>query len=225
MPGARGGTSMARELEFFFDYGSPFSYLADSQLKALAERTGARVVYRPMLLGGVFKETGNSSPIAIAAKRKYMMADLERWAKYYAVPALHNAHFPINTIRLMRGSVGRRAPGRLRTVSSRNLRRLLARRIQSRRPRGRARGARARGPRPGANRGGIRGACGQGRAPGIDGNGGCPRSVRRADVLRRRPDVLGQRPPDVRRAGAARGLLSEGLLTNFQDDEQEARLR
>jgi 2-hydroxychromene-2-carboxylate isomerase len=96
---------MARELEFFFDYGSPFSYLADSQLKALAERTGARVVYRPMLLGGVFKETGNSSPIAIEAKRKYMMADLERWAKYYAVPALHNAHFPINTIRLMRGSV------------------------------------------------------------------------------------------------------------------------
>ena len=53
---------MARELEFFFDYGSPFSYLADSQLKTLAERTGARVVYRPMLLGGVFKETGNSSP-------------------------------------------------------------------------------------------------------------------------------------------------------------------
>jgi 2-hydroxychromene-2-carboxylate isomerase len=48
---------MATELEFFFDYGSPFSYLADTQLKGLAERTGARVVYRPMLLGGVFKET------------------------------------------------------------------------------------------------------------------------------------------------------------------------
>ena len=42
---------MATELEFFFDYGSPFSYLADSQLKALAESTGARVIYRPMLLG------------------------------------------------------------------------------------------------------------------------------------------------------------------------------
>ena len=46
---------MARELEFFFDYGSPFSYLADTQLKGLAERMGALVVYRPMLLGGVFK--------------------------------------------------------------------------------------------------------------------------------------------------------------------------
>jgi 2-hydroxychromene-2-carboxylate isomerase len=96
---------MARELEFFFDYGSPFSYLADTQLKGLAERTSARVLYRPMLLGGVFKETGNSSPIAIEAKRKYMMADLERWAKHYGVPPLHNAHFPINTIRLMRGAV------------------------------------------------------------------------------------------------------------------------
>jgi 2-hydroxychromene-2-carboxylate isomerase len=96
---------MARELEFFFDYGSPFSYLADSQLKGLAERTGARVIYRPMLLGGVFKETGNSSPIAIEAKRKYSNIDLARWAKHYGVAALHNAHFPINTIRLMRGAI------------------------------------------------------------------------------------------------------------------------
>lgn len=96
---------MAREVEFFFDYGSPFSYLADTQLEGLAARTGARVIYRPMLLGGVFKETGNSSPIAIEAKRKYLNADLERWAKHYGVPPLRNAHFPINTIRLMRGAV------------------------------------------------------------------------------------------------------------------------
>jgi 2-hydroxychromene-2-carboxylate isomerase len=96
---------MVREVEFFFDYGSPFSYLADSQLKGLAERTGARMIYRPMLLGGVFKETGNSSPITIEAKRKYSNIDLERWAKHYGVPALHNAYFPINTIRLMRGAI------------------------------------------------------------------------------------------------------------------------
>jgi hypothetical protein len=46
----RGGDGMARKLEFFFDYGSPFSYLADTQLKGLAECTGAPVVYRPILL-------------------------------------------------------------------------------------------------------------------------------------------------------------------------------
>jgi 2-hydroxychromene-2-carboxylate isomerase len=102
---------MATELEFFFDYGSPFSYLADTQLEGLAGRTGAVVSYRPMLLGGVFKETGNSSPISIEAKRKYMNADLERWAKHYGVPALHNPHFPINTIRLMRGAIAAHRSG------------------------------------------------------------------------------------------------------------------
>ena len=95
---------MSRQFEFFFDYGSPFSYLADSQLEALCKRTGAQAIYRPMLLGGVFKETGNSSPINVEAKRKYMMADLQRWAKHYGLAPLHNAHFPINTIRLMRGA-------------------------------------------------------------------------------------------------------------------------
>jgi len=102
---------MATELEFFFDYGSPFSYLADTQLEGLAGRTGAVVSYRPMLLGGVFKETGNSSPISIEAKRKYMNADLERWAKHYGVPAPHNPHFPINTIRLMRGAIAAHRSG------------------------------------------------------------------------------------------------------------------
>jgi 2-hydroxychromene-2-carboxylate isomerase len=108
---ARTEVSMATELEFFFDYGSPFSYLADTQLKGLAERTGALVVYRPMLLGGVFKETGNASPIAIEAKRKYAMNDLQRWANHYGVPAPGNPHFPINTIRLMRGAIAAERAG------------------------------------------------------------------------------------------------------------------
>ncbi len=102
---------MAPKLEFFFDYGSPFSYLADTQLKGLAARTGAEIVYRPILLGGVFKETGNTSPIAIEAKRKYMMAELERWARRYGVPPLRNAHFPIHTLRLMRGAIAAQHAG------------------------------------------------------------------------------------------------------------------
>lgn len=102
---------MARELEFFFDYGSPFSYLADTQLEGLARRTGARIVYRPILLGGVFKATGNASPVAIEAKRKYMTADLERWTRHYGVPAIGNPHFPINTMRLMRGAIAAERAG------------------------------------------------------------------------------------------------------------------
>ena len=74
---------MAKQIEFYFDYGSPFSYLADTQLPALAQRTGAELIYRPILLGGIFKATGNSSPISIPAKGKYMALELDRWARQY----------------------------------------------------------------------------------------------------------------------------------------------
>jgi 2-hydroxychromene-2-carboxylate isomerase len=96
---------MARQVEFFFDYGSPFSYLADTQLAALAQRTGATVVYRPMLLGAVLKETGNASPMTVPAKGRYMGVELRRWARHYRVPFAANSFFPINTMRLMRGAV------------------------------------------------------------------------------------------------------------------------
>ena len=94
-------------LEFFFDYGSPYSYLADSRLPALAERTGAEVRYRPMLLGGVFKATGNQSPALqpCEAKRSYGARELQRWVAYLGVPFLGNPHFPINTLLLMRTAV------------------------------------------------------------------------------------------------------------------------
>jgi 2-hydroxychromene-2-carboxylate isomerase len=96
---------MAQQIEFFFDYGSPFSYLADTQLAALERRTGATVVYRPMLLGAVLKETGNASPITVPAKGRYMGVELHRWARRYGVPFAANKFFPINTIRPMRGAV------------------------------------------------------------------------------------------------------------------------
>ena len=47
------------EIEFFFDYGSPYSYLANGVIDAIAKEHDATLVYRPMLLGGVFKATGN----------------------------------------------------------------------------------------------------------------------------------------------------------------------
>jgi 2-hydroxychromene-2-carboxylate isomerase len=99
------------QLEFFFDYGSPFSYLADTQLAALAQRTGARVVYRPMLLGAILKETGNASPMTVPAKGRYMSVELQRWARRYGVPFAANKFFPINTMRLMRGAVAAQQTG------------------------------------------------------------------------------------------------------------------
>jgi 2-hydroxychromene-2-carboxylate isomerase len=97
---------MAREVEFYFDVGSPAAYLAWTQLPRIAEEAGAGIVYKPFLLGGVFQATGNRSPMEVPAKGKYVQADLERFAKRYGVPFRHNPHFPINTLTLMRVAVG-----------------------------------------------------------------------------------------------------------------------
>jgi 2-hydroxychromene-2-carboxylate isomerase len=94
-----------RSVEFFFDFGSPTAYLAWTQLPAIVERTGARLVRRPMLLGGIFKATGNASPAAIPAKALYMNRDLARFAARYGVTLNFNPFFPINTLVMMRGAV------------------------------------------------------------------------------------------------------------------------
>lgn len=97
---------MNKTLEFFFDLGSPATYLAYTQLPALCAETGTQLVYQPMLLGGVFKATGNASPITVPAKGRYMFDDLARYAKRYNVVLKFNPHFPINTLVLMRAITG-----------------------------------------------------------------------------------------------------------------------
>lgn len=101
MPDAAGKT-----IEFLFDFGSPTTYLAHTQLPRIAAETGARIDHVPMLLGGVFKATGNQSPVNVPAKGRWMGEDLARFARRYGVPFAFNSHFPINTLTLMRGAVG-----------------------------------------------------------------------------------------------------------------------
>jgi 2-hydroxychromene-2-carboxylate isomerase len=97
---------MASTVEFFFDFGSPTSYLAWTQLPKLAADCGAQLVWRPILLGGVFKATGNASPVTVPAKGRWMFQDMARWARRYGVTLAMNPHFPINTLTLMRAAVG-----------------------------------------------------------------------------------------------------------------------
>ena len=97
---------MTKTAEFFFDVGSPASYLAWTQMPTLCAQAGASLIYKPMLLGGVFQATGNHSPATIAAKGAYMFGDLNRFAARYGVPFVHNPHFPINTLMLMRAITG-----------------------------------------------------------------------------------------------------------------------
>ena len=97
---------MSKTLEFFFDLGSPTTYLAYTQLPGICAETGSQLVYQPILLGGIFKATGNASPVTIPAKGRYLLQDLARYAKRYGVPLKFNPHFPINTLTLMRAVTG-----------------------------------------------------------------------------------------------------------------------
>ncbi len=103
-----------KTFEFWFDFGSPAAYLASTQIAGIEAATGARAVWRPMLLGGVFQATGNHSPATIPAKGRYTFVDFDRFARRYGVPLRYNPHFPINTLLLMRGAIGMqlRDPGR-----------------------------------------------------------------------------------------------------------------
>lgn len=108
---------MSKTVEFFFDFGSPASYLAWTQLPALCARHGAELRFRPMLLGGVFQATGNASPISVPAKGRYTLIDFQRFARRYGVAFSLNPNFPINTLTLMRGACAYqlRAPDQFET--------------------------------------------------------------------------------------------------------------
>jgi len=109
---------MAKPLEFFFDYVSPFSYLADTQLPALMERTGASIIYKPILLGATFKASNNTPLPAIPAKLRYNAIDAMRWSNHYGVPMKINPFFPLSTIRVMRGAIVAQSAGCFATYHS-----------------------------------------------------------------------------------------------------------
>jgi 2-hydroxychromene-2-carboxylate isomerase len=75
-----------KTLEFHFDFGSPTTYLAYTQVPRIAQETGAALAWHPVLLGGVFKAAGNASPITVPAKGRWMNDDMARWAQRWGVP-------------------------------------------------------------------------------------------------------------------------------------------
>jgi 2-hydroxychromene-2-carboxylate isomerase len=100
---------MTKTLEFLFDFGGPNSYLAYKMLPDLSARTGADVIYTPILLGGLFKLTNNQAPMMryaeTPAKRDYEMLEFQRFIKTHSIPFKMNPNFPINTMLVMRGAV------------------------------------------------------------------------------------------------------------------------
>ena len=90
---------MSPTIEFFFDIGSPYSYLAATQIQGVGERTGATIQWRPFLLGGVFRDSGNQMPASVPAKARWMLTDMKLWSAHYGVPFQMSTHFPLNTLR------------------------------------------------------------------------------------------------------------------------------
>ncbi len=97
---------MQPQVEFVFDVGSPYSYLAERALPGIVQAAGAQIVWRPVLLGAVIKTTGNHSPFEVPAKMRWVEQDIERCARALAVPFNRNPHFPVNTMVAMRIATG-----------------------------------------------------------------------------------------------------------------------
>ena len=96
---------MPKTVEFFYDYASPFSYLADCRLPDIVQRRDARIVYRPAILGVLIVESGNQAPPTVPAKMQYMNTDMRRWADHLRVPFAPNPAFPVRSITLMRAAL------------------------------------------------------------------------------------------------------------------------
>ena len=96
---------MTKQVEFYYDYGSPTTYLAWTQLPDICARHGGELVCRPILLGGIFKATENHTPVEIIPKGAWMLDDMLRFAGRYGVPFEMNPHFIVNTLAIMRGAI------------------------------------------------------------------------------------------------------------------------
>jgi 2-hydroxychromene-2-carboxylate isomerase len=103
-------------VKFFFDFGSPNAYLSHKVIPAISARTGAAFDYVPVLLGGIFKLTGNQSPATTFAgirnKPAYDQLEMRRFIARHGLTEFRmNPHFPVNTLQLMRGAIAARSAG------------------------------------------------------------------------------------------------------------------
>ena len=104
------------KVEFQFDFGSPNAYLAELVIPGIEKRTGVKFDYVPVLLGGIYKATGNMSPAeslrGIKNKPEYQALETQRFLRRHNITTFrHNPFFPVNTLMLMRGAVAARLEG------------------------------------------------------------------------------------------------------------------
>ena len=102
-------------LEFFFDCSSPWTYLAFHRIEALAAEAGAELIWRPILVGGVFNQVNASvyeqRANPVPAKARYHAKDLQDWARLYELKIGWPSVFPVNSVKAMRGCLAAEEAG------------------------------------------------------------------------------------------------------------------
>ena len=94
---------MIKPLEFYFDFISPYSFLAHKQIRKMENKEGVKVIYKPVLLGGLHNLHGIKAPAFIPAKAKHMVRDCKLIAEKNNIRFKFNSYFPIRSLNLMRG--------------------------------------------------------------------------------------------------------------------------
>ena len=93
---------MIKPFDFYFDFSSPYTFLAHKKIRMLEKEFSIKIKYKPILLGAILKLTGATANADIPIKGKYMIKDCKLWAEKYNIDFKFNSYFPINTLSLMR---------------------------------------------------------------------------------------------------------------------------
>jgi len=95
---------MGKKIEFYYDFSSPYTYIASTRIEKICEDNGAELEWKPFLLGGVFNEIGSIPAVQIDNKFRYLRQDFEESASYYGADFNFPELFPLNSVRSMRGA-------------------------------------------------------------------------------------------------------------------------
>jgi 2-hydroxychromene-2-carboxylate isomerase len=114
---------MSKKLEFFYDCSSPWTYLAFTRIEEIARRHSADLIWKPILVGGLFNTVNPSvyetRKNPVKAKARYYVKDLQDWARFYALKIIQPTVFPVNSVKAMRGAFVAKEHGELPAYSRR----------------------------------------------------------------------------------------------------------
>ena len=94
---------MIKSFDFYFDFISPYSFIAHKEIRKIELKESIKIKYKPILLGGLHNMHGIKAPAFIPAKAKFMIRDCKMIAEKNKVKFKFNSYFPIKTLNLMRG--------------------------------------------------------------------------------------------------------------------------